>query len=137
MENKKTIIGTFVKKNNILSFLEKLKYLMRLSIERTRVYEIDNNEKEYLVTFVVHDKDKYVKMLDNFTVLHTKNGCLFSINALNTMIKTEKENLGIDLPNDEYVVDWVKYSDKLIILTNGKLSVSEAKIVDDKCIFLK
>ena len=138
MDNKnRTIIGTFVKKNGILSFFEKMKYLMRLSIDKSHVYEIDGNDKEYLVTFIVLDKDKYVKMLDNFTVLHTKNGCIFSINALNTLIKTEKEKQGLDIPNDEYVIDWNLYSNKLIILTNGRLSLSDVKMVDDKCIFLK
>lgn len=138
MDNKnRTIIGTFVKKNGILSFFEKMKYLMRLSIDKSHVYEIDGNDKEYLVTFIVLDKDKYVKMLDNFTVLHTKNGCIFSINALNTLIKTEKEKQGLDIPNDEYVIDWNLYSNKLIILTNGKLSLSDVKMVDDKCVFLK
>jgi hypothetical protein len=127
------IIGTFVKKNKILSFLEVLMMVYKIKLEKVYVYNIDTNKSEYLVTFKTFDKDRFIKNLPNSTVMHVKNGCLFSINALNKLI--EKENSNCDTPNNEFLVDWGKYKDKLIILTNGELSISNLTKVEDKSEF--
>lgn len=129
------IIGTFVKKHNILSFLESLKYDFKLNLEKVFVYTIDTNKYEYLVSFKTYDKDKFIKNLNNATVMHVKNGCLFSINALNKLI--EQENKGSEKPNNEYIVDWDNYKDKLIIQTNGELSISNLTKIDDFSLFFK
>lgn len=127
------IIGTFVKKNKILSFLETLKYKFNVNLDKVFVYLIDTNKYEYLVTFKTYNKEKYIKNLSNATVMHVKNGCLFSINALNKLI--EKENSDSDKPNKEYLIDWDKYKDKLIIQTNGELSLSNLSKIEDFSIF--
>lgn len=129
------IIGTFVRKNKILSFLENLKNTFRLNLSKVFVYSIDTNKFEYLVTFKVFDKEKFIKGLNNATVMHVKNGCLFSINALNKLI--EKENENSEKPNNEYLIDWNKYKDKLIIQTNGELSLSNLYKIEDFSIFFK
>lgn len=127
------IIGTFVKKNRILSFIESLKNDFGVRLEKIFVYSIDTNKREYLVTFKTFDKERFMKNLPNATVMHVKNGCLFSINALNKLI--EKINENSDLPNNEYVVDWNEYKDKLIIITNGELSISNLSKIEDKTSF--
>ena len=129
------IIGTFVRKNKILSFLENLKNVFRVNLNKIFVYSIDTNKFEYLVTFKTFDKEKFIKGLNNATVMHVKNGCLFSINALNKLI--EKENENSEKPNNEYLVDWDKYKDKLIIQTNGELSLSNLSKIEDFSIFFK
>ena len=126
------IVGTFVKKNKILSFLETLRAGYGIKLDKVFVYEIDTNQLEYLVTFKTFDKDKFIKKISNATVMHVKNGCLFSINALNKLIDQEK---GDDKPNNEYLVDWDKYKDKLIILTGGELSISKLTKIEDKSVF--
>lgn len=127
------IIGTFVKKNKILSFLETLKYGFKVNLNKVFVYSIDTNKYEYLVTFKTYDKERFIKNLNNATVMHVKNGCLFSINALNKLI--ERENSDSDKPNNEYLIDWDKYKDKLIIQTNGELSLSNLSKIEDFSIF--
>ena len=126
------IIGTFVKKNKILSFLETLRTVYGIKLDKVFIYSIDTNQFEYLVTFKTFDKDKFIKKISNATVMHVKNGCLFSINALNRLIDQEK---GDDVPNNEYVVDWDKYKDSLIILTGGELSISKLTKIEDKTVF--
>lgn len=126
------IIGTFVKKNKILSFLETLMMVYKIKLDKVFVYQIDTNFNEYLVTFKTFDKEKFIKSLPNASVMHVKNGCLFSINALNRLIDSKKEN---DKPNNEYVVDWNEYKDKLIILTSGELSISNLTKIEDKSEF--
>ncbi len=133
MTERGIIIGTFVKKNKILSFIETLKNEFGIRLEKLFIYSIDTNKREYLVTFKTFDKDRFIKNLGNATVMHVKNGCLFSINALNKLI--EKDNEGSDLPNNEFVVDWDKYKDKLIIITNGELSISNLSKIEDKSLF--
>ena len=133
MTERGIIIGTFVKKNKILSFIETLKNEFGIKLEKLFIYSIDTNKREYLVTFKTFDKDRFIKNLGNATVMHVKNGCLFSINALNKLI--EKDNEGSDLPNNEFVVDWDKYKDKLIIITNGELSISNLSKIEDKSLF--
>ena len=128
------IIGTFVRKNKILSFLETLRAGYGIKLDKVFVYEIDTNQSEYLVTFKTFDKDRFIKKISNATVMHVKNGCLFSINALNKLIDKEKGN---DVPNNEYLVDWEKYKDNLIILTNGELSISKLSKIEDKSVFFK
>lgn len=126
------IIGTFVKKNRILTFIEELKNDYGIKYEKIFIYSIDTNKREYLVTFKTFDKEKFIKNLNNATVMHVKNGCLFSINALNKLIEQEKCD---STPNNEYVVDWDKYKDKLIIITNGELSISNLSKIEDKSLF--
>lgn len=127
------IIGTFVKKNKILSFLETLKHGFKVNLDKVFVYSIDTNKYEYLVTFKTYNKERFIKNLSNATVMHVKNGCLFSINALNKLI--EKENSDSNKPNNEYLIDWDKYKDKLIIQTNGELSLSNLSKIEDFSIF--
>ena len=127
------IIGTFVKKNKILSFLETLKHGFKVNLDKVFIYSIDTNKYEYLVTFKTYDKERFIKNFNNATVMHVKNGCLFSINALNKLI--EKENSDSDKPNNEYLIDWDKYKDKLIIQTNGELSLSNLSKIEDFSIF--
>ena len=127
------IIGTFVKKNKILSFLETLKHGFKVNLDKVFIYSIDTNKYEYLVTFKTYNKERFIKNFSNATVMHVKNGCLFSINALNKLI--EKENSDSDKPNNEYLIDWDKYKDKLIIQTNGELSLSNLSKIEDFSIF--
>lgn len=134
MTERGTIIGTFVKKNRILSFIENIKNDFKINLEKIFIYSIDTNPREYLVTFKTFDKEKFIKNLNNATVMHVKNGCLFSINALNKLIEQEKDS---SEPNNEYVLDWDKYKDKLIIVTNGELTISNLIKIEDKSLFFK
>lgn len=134
MLKKGVIIGTFVNKNKILSFLEELKTKFYVKIDKVFVYNIESNEKEYLVTFKTFDKDRFIKYLQNSTVMHVKNNCIFSINALNKLIEQELTT-GDEKPYNEIEVDWNLYKDKLIILTNGILNIANISKIDDKCSF--
>ena len=132
MNNKGVLIGTFVNKKQILQFLEMLKTKYHISYNKIFVYSIDGNYYEYLVTFKTLEKEIYLKNIENSTVMHVKNNCLFSINALNKLIEQETGS-----NNKEYKLDWSLYKDKLIILTNGNLSIESINKIDDKCVFLK
>ena len=135
MIKKGVIIGTFVLKTKILSFLEELKNRFQIKIDKVFVYEIDSNENEYLVTFKTFDKNKFIKKIQNSTIMHVKNNCIFSINALNQLID-EKYASSDEIPYNEIEIKWDEYKDCLIILTNGKLNIVKLSKIDDKCTFL-
>lgn len=129
-DNKGYIIGIFVKRRSILSFLETLRNDYGVRIDRTFVNEIEGNRHEYLVTFKAKDKDTFIKNIQGSSVVHVKNGCIFSINALNRLIEIEKGDS--DVPNSEFELNWDMYKDTLIVMTNGELTVSKLTKIEDK-----
>ena len=132
---KGVIIGIFARKNKILSLLETLKNHYGVKTDKVFVHSIDTNKLEYLVTFRTYDKDKFIKSLKGSTVMHVKNNCIFSINALNKLI--EKEAIDKSIPNNEYIVNWDRYKNKLIMVANGELYISNLEKIEDKSIFFK
>lgn len=134
MSKKGIIIGTFVNKTRILSFLETLRYKFSVKLDKVFVYTINTNNKEYLVTFKTYDKDKFIKKLHGSTIMHVKNGCIFSINALNKLIEYDY-NFADEKPYNEVEINWDNYKDKLIILTNGNLNINDLSKIEDKCSF--
>lgn len=133
-ERKLVLIGTFVKKEKILSFLERLKNDFSLSMSDVCVNEIEGNESEYIVTFRAFDKGPYLSRIEGSSVMHVKNKSIFSINALNMLIERE---MGDDkVPNRDYKLDWSKYRSKLIMAKGGELYVKSLKKIEDKTILL-
>lgn len=131
---KEVLIGTFVNKHKILSFIEKVKNLTKMNTDKIYVFIIEGNSNEYLVTFKSYNNKGLINKLYNSTVLHVKNGCLFSINALNELIKEEN---GDTIQNHkEYLIDWSKFKNKLMIMTSGKLRLYNISKIEDITVFL-
>ena len=132
---KEVLIGTFVNKHKILSFIEKVKNLTKMNTDKIYVFIIEGNSNEYLVTFKSYSNKGLINKLYNSTVLHVKNGCLFSINALNELIKEEK---GDTIQNHkDYLIDWSKFKNKLMIMTSGKLRLYNISKIEDITVFFK
>ena len=129
MKKNGVIIGIFVKKHKILTFLEFLKNKLKLNIDKVFVFDVENNTVEYLVTFSAPRNNSYYSRLHDATILHTKNGCLFSINALNKYIDANNPE---KLPYDKFDVNWDELKNCLLITTNGHLKVSNLHKVKDK-----
>lgn len=134
ISKKEVLIGTFVNKHKILSFIEKVKNLTKMNTDKIYVFIIEGNRNEYLVTFKSYSNKGLINKLYNATVLHVKNGCLFSINALNELIKEEK---GDTIQNHkDYLIDWSKFKNKLMIMTSGKLRLYNISKIEDITVFL-
>lgn len=128
MKNKNILIGVFTNKNKLLSLLERLKINFKVDLNKIRIFTIESKSYEYLITFQALSREPFLKNIENSTVIHTKNGCLFSINALNKLIEGESGSI-----NKDYLIDWKKYKNTLLILTNGNLSINKINKVEDKC----
>ena len=134
MNSKGVLIGTFVKKYKILSFLEFLKNKLALNLDKVFVYVISDNKDEYLVTFKSIKNNRYKYNIYDSTIMHVKNGCLFSINALNALIDMEKDGSS---DNKEYQLNWDEYKNKLLVVTNGELQIKDIDKIEDKSVFFK
>ena len=129
MSNNGVIIGTFFKKTKILTFLEFFKNKIHVNIDKVFVFTVEDNEIEYLVTFSSHKNNPHFYQLHDATILHTKNGCLFSINALNKYIDTQNMN---KKQYKDFTVDWSTLKNTLLITTNGKLKMNKIYKIEDK-----
>lgn len=130
MKFENIIIGTFVKKTKILSFLEFLHNRFKININKAFIFTVEDNDKEYLVTFSVNRNNNIFPKLHDATVLHVKNGCLFSINALNKYIEQVKDEY---TDNVDYNVEWDDLKDILLITTNDMLKMPRLNKISDRC----
>ena len=130
MKFENIIIGTFVKKVKILSFLEFLHNRFKININKAFIFTVEDNDKEYLVTFSVNRNNDIFPKLHDATVLHVKNGCLFSINALNKYIEQVKDEY---TDNVDYNVKWDDLKDILLITTNDMLKMPRLNKITDRC----
>lgn len=129
-QQKGVLIGIFTDKDKVSETLKRLSDDFSIEKDKVFIFSIDTNSKEYLMTFKTYDREKYLKSIKGSTVLHVKNSCIFSINALNRLIDEENGYEGTD--NSSYQVDWSKYHSKLIMLTRGKLSISNIEKIVSK-----
>lgn len=131
MYKKEFILVNFIKKRNILSYLEFIHNKYRIGYEKIFVYTIDENPNEYVVTFKIHpERKKIVNEIEGATIFHFKSNCLFSINALNKLL----ENNGKD-KDDE--LDWSLYYNTVISLNYGEIAIKHInKVIDYNIFFL-
>lgn len=133
MPNKIFLIGLFARKNKILAELEYIKNKFNIKFEDIFVYEVENDDNEYLITFKSKDKND-VNELKSSVVFHVKNKCLFSINALNKLISENSKDANI--PNKEIKINWDKYENKLMVVDKEELSIRKLTKLDNKCLLL-
>ena len=134
MKNDGVLLCSFVKRSGILSFLENLHNTLRIPFRKIFVFSVDGNTREYLVTFKANSKEDMM-LVENSTMIHMKNGCIFSINALNAIIESEKKDKSQS--NKDYQINWDRYKGKLIIMVKDKIRVSDIEKIEDKCELLK
>lgn len=120
-----TLICTFVNKSKIISFVNFVKN--KLHIKNVHVYSIETNKDEFIVLFNTFRKLRFTGFLKYSRTIHFKNGSIFSINAINELIK--KIN-GDDVDTSKIELDWEKYSNKLIVLANGELKIDNIEPVN-------
>jgi hypothetical protein len=109
------VIATFVDKRNVLSFMEALRNKFKLNLRYVFMFSIEGNEKEVLVTFRTMEKEKYLKQIVGAELMYAKNGCIFSVGAI--------EKLLSQTTHEKYLLNWEPYVHKLLLLRNDNLSI--------------
>jgi len=133
MQPKKILLAFFVKKQFITSTLSYLQD-SEININDIFIYEIVNNDIEYLLS--VSFRDIKTDKLSNYKFIkpmhvHIKNGCLFSINALNRYIQEINPTINDGNINYNSInIDWSLLKNKLLLLKNNELSLSDLKKID-------
>lgn len=136
MENEKKcmLIASFIPKTKVEWFIGYVNKKFNIKNEFIFIYEIDDNEFDYLLTFKLKN-DKRIDLkfhFSNATIVNTKCGCIFSINGLNRLIERET---GCEIGNVNYSnhqINWSDYSGKLILSNNNQLSIKNIKKIEIK-----
>lgn len=126
------IIGVFVRRENVLSFLEELRNIYNVPLHKVFAFEMMGNDKEYFITFPARTKSPYINSIHNSSSFHVKNHCIFTINALNKLIEMEKPS---NVANKDYHVDWSAHQGELMTLHDKQLSVVKLGKIDDWNVF--
>ena len=125
-----SLVAVFVHKDKTEEFTDAMINGIQGDINHVRVYEVDGNDSEYLVTFKYLSRED-IDLKDyfkNITAVHVKNGCIFTINALNHLI--EKLAGDSNVNKKKYEVNWNDYKDTLILMKNNELTVSKIRLLD-------
>jgi hypothetical protein len=135
-----SLVAIFSPKKNIKLFLKRLHDELDVNIKNVYIYDIEGNDTEYLITFKYLREDNNIDLKAFFssaTPVHVKNGCIFSINALNKLIERDCELDGFNLNYHNYKINWDKYHNKLILLNYGELCIHNIVKLDDNSVFFK
>lgn len=110
----------------MLSFLINLKEKALVNLSTLSAFDIEGNTKDYFLCYYGDKSDIKLPFMKNSTLLHTKQGSLFSMNALNKLI--EQEN---GAPSKDYKIDWSKYDGKLIVMKKNLLNIMKITKIKD------
>lgn len=129
--DKTILLASFVYTDKVDSFIEYLG--TQFSIQKPKIfgYSLLNDDSKIVITFKIILKDgKQINLKDYFqnaVMIHKRGEALYTINALNELIKT---NIGSDIGNIDIKsvkVEWSQYQQKLILIDNGKLTLFDIK----------
>lgn len=133
MFKKEVLLGNFIKKNKILSYLEHIHNEFKIPYSNLFVYKINGNNTEYIVTFKIDtNKRFYINEIKGGTILHFKRGCLFSINAINKLIETEHPEVK---DSKTFELNWDEYTNNIILLKDEIVSIKKIEKIEDKSLF--
>ena len=126
MQYKTLLLASFVKKKYLDKFLHDLSENHNVKSERVFVFELD--EDTYLLTYKLKidlgTRFDIKRELPKTIQIHKKRLTFFTINALNRLIERDS-GLSGNVNHKEHQVDWVRYENKLILLKNDRLEISD------------
>jgi len=126
MQHKILLLASFVDKNYVNKFLYNLKE--NHNVEPDKVFIFDLTNENYLLTYKlkidVGIRFNIKKELPKTIQIHKKQKTFFTINALNKLIERDCDLESGNVNHKKFTVDWTQYEDKLILLKNDTLEIS-------------
>jgi len=112
------LLCTFSNSNDFRTAATEIKKFYEMYNNRIFVFSNVNNPKEIYLTYNVLNMQKESPRFPNTILIHRKKqtNTLYSLNALNTLIKEEHGSL-----DKSFVLDWNLYTNSLVI--SGDVSV--------------
>lgn len=127
MQYKILLLASFVQKDYTRKFLNDLD--VNHNVKSDKVFVFDLNEDTHLLTYKLKIdlgvKFDIKKEIPKTIQIHKKRLTFFTINALNKLIEKDSGLLEGNVNHKEHHVNWDSYENKLILLKNDKLEVSD------------
>jgi hypothetical protein len=124
MQKKILLLATFIDKNNLDEFLYKL--YKEFGVKKKSVFIFNSNGTLILTYRLFLELDRKLdirKELNNTIQVHKKGTTFFTINSLNKLIEKEYNLTDGNVDHSQYEIDWSKYENMLISLTNNTLEI--------------
>jgi hypothetical protein len=124
MQKKVILLATFIDKNDLEGFLYKL--YKDFGVKKRSVFIFENNNSLILTYRLFLELDRKLdirKELNNTIQVHKKGTTFFTINSLNKLIERDFNLKDGNVDHSQYEIDWSKYENTLISLTNNSLEI--------------
>ena len=110
--NNRQLLCTFSNDNDFREISIKIKLFYKLFNNRIFIFENEKDSSELFLTYNVVMVDRKSQRFPNTILIHRKkqSNTLYSLNALNTLIKEENGEL-----DSNYVLEWELYKNSLVI----------------------
>jgi hypothetical protein len=110
--NNRQLLCTFSNNSDWREISIKIKLFYKLFNNRIFIFENEKDSSELFLTYNVVMVDRKSQRFPNTILIHRKkqSNTLYSLNALNTLIKEENGEL-----DSNYVLEWELYKNSLVI----------------------
>ena len=117
-QDNRQLLCTFSNLKDFRQIVEDIKKFYEVYSNRIFVFSNANNPKEIYLTYNVLNMTRNDQKFPNTILIHRKKqtNTLYSLNALNTLIKEEHGSL-----DKSFILDWQLYENSLVI--SGDVSV--------------
>ncbi len=127
MQYKTLLLASFVDKDYLHKFLHNLS--QDHNVNSDKVFVFDLTEATYLLTYKIKIdlgiRFDIKRELRKTIQIHKKKETFFTINALNKLIERDSGLTDGNINHKEHQVDWNKYRNKLVLLRDNKLEISD------------
>ena len=129
--NKNILLASFITPDKIDWFIDYLE--SEFSIPKNKVFVFKNLEdsSKLIVTFKFTisrtERVNFKDLFPNAILIHKKSNCIYTINALNRLIETEYSTSLGNVDHKSIKINWEDYQDRIILINNNKLKISEIK----------
>jgi hypothetical protein len=124
MQKKVILLATFIDKNDLEGFLYKL--YKDFGVKKRSIFIFESNNSLILTYRLFLELDRKLdirKELNNTIQVHKKGTTFFTINSLNKLIERDFNLKDGNVDHSQYEIDWSKYENTLISLTNNSLEI--------------
>ena len=128
MQQKILLLASFLKAENLDTFLNKIK--KKFGVKQENVFFFNTKDENYVLTYKIHidieHKIDIKKELPKTIQVHKKGDTIFTINALNRLIEKDS-GLGGNVNYKEYKINWEDYKNKIILLKGDNLEITDVE----------
>ena len=129
--NKNILLASFITPDKIDWFIDYLESEFLIPKNKVFVFKNLEDSSKLIVTFKfiisITKRVNFKDLFPNAILIHKKSNCIYTINALNRLIETEYISSPGNIDYKSIKINWEDYQDKIILINNNKLKISEIK----------